>query len=536
MNGILAAVQETWTRVAQGQTSMVLAALVTGAAYSAFEDTEQRLKTICSVCDPGNLRQRYCEIAASQDSDTLLVENLNRCWALLRNLKKGGPRAQPTTKLTIRKDHHANCADIDQECHTAMLHDIAQHIQQGQVCNRIICGGSPVYAEVGYFLTHADDGCNSLRCTFGLQLLLSSYKSYFFAQQDHPTASRCRLETLQFAQNALESIQSVLAHATMPCRCHGTLAYHLENLQADFQSFIRVRMFNFYFQSPWTCASHLLEMLDALFYYGLRLFHYRSYVASVMHVYNILLQFTDMSRIPLLDHVATSFDALLFPGGRPKRSFRICYTRYMGGRLRFHTHNAHRSGCHSIAIPAHTARTTAGFGSRNDITSDPRFDTRKVSLLYHVKEHSCNLSTATWTRIHRLARHDHGCGYLNRSFDDVCPATRLENLQTAVYRTDFSGPFPRASIDLLKVYLVCAQVVSDISDVYHGMAARPGQYCLCSVEALLAAADRCRDNAHLLEPLGCKGLVKICRDAIEERLANVDLDQFQWRSPSIKMQ
>ena len=278
-------------------------------------------------------------------------------------------------------------------------------------------------------------------------------------------------------------------------------------------------------------------MLDALFYYGLRLFHYRNYVGSILHMYNVLRQFTGIVAIPLLDQLCVTFDHVLFPGGRPNRNFKACYMRYLGGRLRFHSStSAHKSGCHSFIIPPHAARAAAGFGTHKEANKDPKFDYRRLSLLVHMKEKGYHLDLNTWNRVHETnldgADQDtrSHCHHHHIKHDSSSCSTyyRLQSLRKAIIKADSSGPFPVAKIKLFDVYRCCARIVSVISDKFHGKDSRPGQYCLCSVDALLTAADRCQQNEHKLQPLGCKQLVEVCQDALVEILGGKVLGQYLW--------
>ncbi|KAL9129553.1 MAG: hypothetical protein Q9217_002009 [Psora testacea] len=555
MDDLLAATKAIWEQAARGQVPLVMAAFINNAAFASFEEIEQRLKSTCSISNPEILRQKVIE--ARQDIGSLgsnncgssypaatLVEILDNCWRLLSKLKSEGPSnrckanarlSQSTSHLIIRQSPESTA--IDETCHTVMLQDISHQIQVGSLCTGIIRLGSPVFPEVGYYLTHANDDSNSLRCSFGLQLLLNSYKGYLFALKPAPAPSGCRLQALKFAQDAIPSIRAVLDDSTLPCRCPGTLACQLENLRVDFKAFLEARMFDFYFQSPWVCGSHILEMLDAIFYYGLRLFSYRNFVGSVVHMYNVLRQFNDIEPIPLLDSLCTTFGEILFPGGRPCRNFKTCYMRYMGGRLRFHS--KHKSGCHAIAIPANAAKAAAGFGTRKEAVKDARFDSRKTSVLFHIKDKGYHLDHSTWDRVGNLkdpssrkAMNPRSCTHHFHTENDpssCSPHHRLHSLQEGILTADFSGPFPAVKVNLFKVYLSCSRIVSIISDKYHGEDARPGQYCLCSVDALLVAADRCKDNECRLQQLGCKELVATCRDAIGDVGKGEVLEQYLWK-------
>ncbi len=560
MNDLLTATQRSWEQAARGEISLVVATFVTHSAFAAFEGIENRLKTLCDISDPEVLRSKFMQMDqdlgvpindedGSRSPTKRLVEALQKPWYLLLRMKDKGPERRRGEALSIfeRSSHlvlhkSTDPGSTDEECLTVMLQNIGLHLQATYLNIGIIRVGTPVYPEVGYFFTHGENDSNCLRCSYGLRLLLESCKSYLFALQPTAAPSNCRLQALQFAQEAIPSIYAVLNDSTMPCRCRGTLAYHLENLHLDFKGFLKVKVFDFYFQSPWVSGSHILEMLEALFGYGLRLFSYRTYVGSVLHVYNVLRQFTDLQSIPLLENLCDTFSDIIFPGGRPCRNFKACYIRSMGGRLRFNSHTSdHKSGCHSMAIPAHTAKATAGFRLPNE-PNDPRFDYQKISLLHHIKRRGYHPDDATWNRIYNLSstdedrlsqktRRNHPCfhhGPLEHDLFSCTAQHRLQRLQTAIH-TECSGAFPIAKINFFEVYLACVRTISLVSDKYHGDRARPGQNCACFADTILSAADRCRNNEHRLQPFGCEDLVGICREAMTEVLGERVLEAFLWK-------
>ena len=558
MNDLLDAAISAWEQAADNTSSILVTALITNTILAAFEGVENRLNLSSNASDPTALLNKFNKLAASVGFATQedgspkpvvqqLLELLQSPWQHLLKIKDEGPAKQRQkstlrihlpSELVLRRGTDSEAAD--DECLRVMLQNIIQHIGSGYLGNNILRVGTPVYSEVGYFLTHDGPDHNGLRCSFGLQLLLASYKSYWFALSPD-RATNCRLQALQLAQEALKSIDAVLKDSTMPCRCQGTLAYHLQNLREDFKGFLGVNRFDFFFQSPWVCGSHMLEMSDALFYYGLRLFSYRNYVGSVVHVYNVLRRFTDLESIPLLENLCTAFCDPLFPGGRPDRNYKACYIRFMGGRLRFNTHTSgHKSGCHSMAIPAHTAKATAGFGSRRQV-SDPRFAYRKISCFYHIKEKGYHLDDAMWNQIYTLGHHateethksmkTRSCSHHGHPADtppSCSPHHRFECLHKAVL-AEFTAPFPIARVNLLQAYLACVQILSRISDRYHGEDEKPGQNCLCFVDPLLSAGDRCQGYGNEFRPFGCQNLVRIVRDAMVETLGGREAEDFTWK-------
>ena len=87
----------------------------------------------------------------------------------------------------------------------------------------------------------------------------------------------------------------------------------------------------------------------------------------------------------------------------------------------------------------------------------------------------------------------------------------------------------RGQVDLPEARETSMRLVSRISDRWHGDQVRPGQNCLCFVDTLLLAADQCKDNETGIHSLGCKALVRLCQEAMEEALSVVEVDQYFWR-------
>ncbi|KAI9880764.1 MAG: hypothetical protein M1830_000653 [Pleopsidium flavum] len=559
MSDLLLGTNSAWEQAARGETPLVVAAFTTNAAFARFEEIEQRLKVLCDGSNPEALRSKFMQIqedlevpegveVSVHSRKSQQVDALQQSWQLLLQFKrvhqagqyeKAIPSKQRPSQIILRRG--SDSAPTDRECLTMLLQNIGQHVRAIRRPTSVVRIGTPVYADIGYFFTHDEDDTNGLRCSYGLQILLEAYKSYLLASDCACAPPSCRLRALQFAQEAISSIRAVLDDSSMPCRCCHTLAFHLEDLHFDFQAFVQEKVFDLYFQSPWVSGSHVLEMMETLFYYGLRLFSYRHYVGSVMHVYNILRRLTGFQRIPLLEELCNTFDDILFPGGRPSRNFRACCVRYMGGRLRFNPHASdHKSGSHQMAIPAHTARATAGFGLRKE-ANDSRFEYRKVSLFHHIKQRGYHLDDALWDRVHDLTHTDgvrvsgksrkrlSCCHHSHSKVDDTSssPQHSLLRLQKAVL-ADFIGPFPIAKVNFFEVYTSCVRIVSIISDHAHDEKGS-GQNCLCFLEVILAAADRCKDNEHKLQPLGHKELVQTCKDAMSTVLGERGLDDYLWK-------
>ena len=238
MDDLLAIAKDTWERYGQGQHSLIVAASVTNAVFATFEAVECRLKASFDVSDPENLNDKLLQagICPRSPAEVDNVSSSNRprfldawklTWGQLLAARQLGPSNpcenadgyQPHSHITLRNT--ADSEACDRQCLAVILQNIVQLITPGSACTNcgIIRIGSPVYPEVGYLLTHdTKEGVgNSLRCSFGLRLILESYKSCLFAPNSAPLPSSCRLHTLRFAQEALSTTQAILDHPTMPC-------------------------------------------------------------------------------------------------------------------------------------------------------------------------------------------------------------------------------------------------------------------------------------------------------------------------------
>ena len=531
------ATKEVWDQAGKGEMPLIVAAFMTNVAFARFEEIEQRLKLLCDSSNPETLRTSLMKMqgtpsrlgTSGNDVEIEGIENLRQPWNLLLQLKNNEQTECETCTrkpLNISIRIGADSAEADEKCLNMILNNIKQHVQAKCVPTDIVRTGTPLYADIGYFLTHEENDVNCLRCAFGLCMLLDAYKSFLSASQGRSRPPSCRLQALKLTQEAIPSIDAVLGDSSMPCRCYQTLAYHLGNLEVDMKEFLQQKCFDLYFQSPWVSASHMLEMQETLFYYGLRLFSYRHYVGSVVHVYHVLREFNGFGPIPLLEQIRETFSHILFPGGRPSRNFKACSLRYMGGRLRFRADATdHKSGSHHMAIPAHTAKASAGFGMRKE-ANDSRFAYCKISLFYHIKEKGYHVNENLWNRTNTLAHVSGKQGKDEETATNHHPH-RLFNLQEAVL-SDFTGPFPIARVNFFQVYMSCVQIIAIISDKTHG-GEEGGRNCLCFLDVMLQAADRCKANEDKLQPFGCKEIVNTCKEAMSDVLGERRADEFLWK-------
>lgn len=254
MNDLLLTTKDVWEQAGKGGIPLVVAAFLTNVCFARFEGVEQRLNLLYDGSDPGVLLTKLMRMKDTpigfKASDfgldspvTQLIEKLQQSWHLLLHLKEniGAKKLESEAVCTPKPSNillriGPDSAKADEKCLSVILDNIKQHVQARCLPTDIVRTGTPLYADIGYFLTHGENDVNGLRCSFGLLMLLDAYKSFMLACQGAGVHPGCRLQALKLAQEALSSVHHVLEDSTMPCRCCQTLAFHLENLESDLKA------------------------------------------------------------------------------------------------------------------------------------------------------------------------------------------------------------------------------------------------------------------------------------------------------------
>ena len=357
----------------------------------------------------------------------------------------------------------------------------------------IIRNSSPVYADLGYVLSRPESCSHDLRLQFGLHTLNLSYCQYL--DNSVPSkVSMCRLTALKLTQQAARSIGDIISNRTcFPCECTQTLAYYLRSLETDLNGFAKYKCWDLYFQSPWVAGNHMLEILDLCHYYGMKLWVYRHYVGAVVHSYNVLRQLAGLERIPLLEHICEQYRDMFFPGGqRPTSSFRSCWTRYVGARLKFkkgHKSRDHRdSWC--MAIPAHAARKAAGLGvcggAKEERSGCVLFKIKQQDYFATEKQRNFLAGDELPRRLEDLdINSDSQSG---SSASDAQHSAMLNGFNNLL--TSTCPDSPTALLDHFSVFASCVRIIANLSDATHTEQKEKGMNCICFVTAILTGGDR----------------------------------------------
>ncbi|KIV80494.1 hypothetical protein PV11_07992 [Exophiala sideris] len=578
MRDISSSANHCWHLAAKGQLSFTVAAFTTSVAFSMVRQVGVELLEHDEQLDLSRLHQVICSRPGSENdganTDHILLSDLQTMQQSLLHYREGhGKLIIPSCAGCLQKPaEYIQPAANDNgaarpQFVEAVVDNIVHLVSSPTAPPNIVRTSTPVYADLGYFVTRNDEKGQSWASVQGLHLLTSGYKAYLQSLECANSVSLCRLAALRLAQTAVSQVARLINDKTcFPCRCTQTLAYHLANLEADLQSYTRHKCWDMYFQAPWVCGSHILEMLDLCHYYGMRLLNYRHYVGAVLHSYNVLRRLGGLEEsIPILDALSEQFSAVFFPGGtQPKNSFRACWSRYVGARLKFnkkggHNRNQNRNSRDSwcMAIPAHAARRAAGLG----VGEKTDADSATSCMLFQVKQRDYHVAEDLWEDIcHDSA--SGGIGTNNTSTPRLAkgrsnstaaktakaavpapgPGERLLKLAEAAQGMFDAGvntdgkiagcALPVARLNLFAVFERCVRVVSRLSDETHTGKDERGINCICFASAILTGADRIVDGRKLGRLEAWKKDERECieqaKSAIWDVFGDVKREEWLW--------
>lgn len=387
--------------------SLIVASVVTNVANTSLRELEGQLREL----DPGvDLPSLHITCGIPQGSSSIeyetgpgcedqhqMLADMHTSWKSVMHVKGGHSMPAGTTCI------HKPAEFLKSSEFVTILMQGILHLATSEAApDAVIRNGTPVYTEIGFLISHAEESSNNLRSTFSMHLLSTSYKAYMAGLIIPSLLSRCRLLALKLSQQAQSSLSTILSdEVCFPCRCPETLSFHLDQLRHTLQRYTAHKCWDIFFQAPWVAGNHILEMLDMCFYYGMRLIRYRHYVGSVLHSYNVLKRLAAMEEIPLLEHLCNTYTTLFFPGGqRPTNRFAASWARFVGARLKFKKghkrHNHRESWC--MAVPSHAAKRAAGFGSDRDAKSQLTED-RGFNELIDLKRKDYHVDDSKWDAI-----------------------------------------------------------------------------------------------------------------------------------------
>lgn len=501
---IVEEVEQCWSNTAKGQIHFVSAAYLTHVGYATLLQIERRLRELDEDISITGLQQKCCVLlerspkSGEKSAWHGLLEQLSARQQAVGHRTDKHKSAVPSKSLArAQKPHEFITADND-DSHlvTTLLDNALDLVHSKHAPSAIVRNSTPAYADLGYLMFHPEQKDDKFRLSLSLHLLAQSYSSYVLSLQQPSMAFTARLTALRLAQSAAQSVHELLRDKKcFPCHCAQTLAFHLQNLEEDLTSFAQHNKWDLLFQSPYVSGSHILEMLDLCHYYGSKLFVYRHYIGALVHSYNVMTQFAGLEQNPLLEYLCDEFRHTFFPGGqRPTRSFRACWSRYIGARIKFkksHKRNNKDSWC--MAIPPHEARKAAGLGvGRNEGSVD-----KGECVIFSIKQRDYDVSAAQWEGIDAHGPSHKSCTVSQDATPSAAAVSchRLSSLlplldKTLASTTPDRVPPPKARLNHFRVFHDCVKVVSDISDATHTNPKERNMNCICFASAVLEGGDR----------------------------------------------
>lgn len=434
------------------------------------------------------------------------------------------------------------------------------HLTRQSHLPAFISHSSPIFMQINYLLTHRDDESTVFQSTLALHLLTISYKAYLTALPRPTTVSSCRITALKLSKQASSILSLILKDKeSFPCRCPQTLAFHLSNLKDDMEAYSKHRCWDLFFQSPWVAGNHMIEMLDVLSYYGMRLFHYHHHVAAVLHTYNVMTQLAGLEPVPVLEDLIETFKDVFFPAGRPRVYFRNSWARYIGARLKFKKdYKRHASDRESwcMAVPAHAARSSAGLGidknrdSASRTSLDPRFDYARIDPTMRLKQRDWRVESSPGVMLSKAEPSARNCYDPHSSRTSSTSSSSTNATFTAATSTAHpllmmlptlesqltSSALPTTRLSHAKIYLACTSIIRHATRQIHtNPSDTETKTCICFAHTLLSAADRIV-NGRKLGKVECwkkeeRKVVAVFRDVLSEEIGGSGrdgIDRADW--------
>lgn len=235
-----------------------------------------------------------------------------------------------------------------------MLRTMVLRLQQMKDCQQpghYVC--LQILSDLDTFLREDEyESCMACHLTFGLHLLIGSYKAYLQGAKTRSTgwksvAVNPRLTSLKVASTLKNEIKLMMNEETAPCCCLKinsiSVVQQLNALYHKLKVFLATPRFELLIQSPWISGEHIIENLVLASRYGFKAWHHGYYVGLIFHTYNALVQtgFLTAEELPVLEDLCNAFDNEVFLGCRKAAKPYTAYKRWTGGHLKFVGHNRH---------------------------------------------------------------------------------------------------------------------------------------------------------------------------------------------------
>jgi hypothetical protein len=372
-------VKESHLEAGRGNIPLPVVATTTRLAYLAAKKVGRTLPEY-GVYDPDDLSARLhdhneavgCSHEEKMEDYSNLIGSLGTIWTTLVEVKCGlveedcedgcsSGRAKAGFQDAYQwfgLGAESTSADADYETTSlkVMLAKMIEHLTQLKQCaqpERYTC--QRIMADLNDFLyNHIEDQALACHLSFGLHLLVVSYKAYLTGAQERQASWKSmtvnpRLMSLQTARTLKTELKLMLERTDAPCGClqvNGvSVVQQLNALYKKLENWLMTPRFDLLIQSPWMSGEHMVENLVISARYGFKAWHHGYYVGLILHVYNTLVQTGQVRRdeMPVLEHVCELFSDEIFLGCRDAAKPYTAYKRWTGGHLKFTGHHRHSS-------------------------------------------------------------------------------------------------------------------------------------------------------------------------------------------------
>ena len=472
------AVKSLWEQAGAGLIPIVLASWTSSAALKSVERwlaaSTQRLQ----VSDHELLLSRYLArlslLNFTLQPDATAGHGLRTAWLALTTFKSSRQHNErlmcgrlfesPASHITIQKDLFDRPRQTETEHNTMdlMLKTMKQLLcNEDELYKQFTLDINPLLVDVKDYLgSESKEVTSSL--VFGMQLLVESFKSFRFCE-GAIQGINCRTVALRFAQEVNGFLKDLIDNESkMSCNCRrcgdADIYGSLGLLQIQLRDYVGQTRFDLYYQTPWVAGQHMQEILSLATYYGLELCDRYSYLAAVLHLYNLLVQLRTLGdKIPLLESLCSSLRDSVFLGSLPSRNYHSQFIRYLGGRLDRGIASGHRYQACRLKMPKFVS--TGGEPTR-------RLLPNQISRFYEIQNRRYANDADQWTDIYQTKKQNKATRQEKARVVDIIHsnslAVSLVQLKDHV-APEFSGDFPIARANYFALHLVCMRVLEKIA-------------------------------------------------------------------------
>jgi hypothetical protein len=401
----------------------------------------------------------------------------------------------------------------------------------------------PLCDEVNFYsstLAHKQPQRSEL--VFGLHILLGSCTAFLWNNKDDTlNRTSCRIQALKLVIEISSTAKEVIVAADDRAYCECTafnerIICFLRQLIKELAEYQKQPSFDLYSQSPWVAGSQMSLMLGSVQDVGLVLLNMRGYFGGILHLFNMLQQCkVENVDLPVVEGLCQMFQQEVFMDAslRPNKNFASIITRFCGGTVKV----VKGKGA-SMVFPdvRRNAPTSGGV--------DLRIDCEHISLFTNCFAGRFKGSPAFWRsmvdkgkllRSHKKPElngdHDMSKAMAENSIPEL-----LAKAETYVGR-EFTGPYPIARVNFLKLYLDCLEVWKDIAFEYQELVPEEHQhgprFHICSAFNQLYSAAKIVDqriqDKKLVVTLKEYYSLVMMRDSLVKVFAGKKMEDYYWK-------